>query len=518
MRSSSTENIIDLSPGVSIVLATINAKYMHTSLALKYLKANLEEFAPGARILEFTLQERAADIAEKILRQHPSIVLLSCYIWNISLTSEVVRIIRSVHPDIVLILGGPEVSFPTDQPDICKDVDHVICGEGESILPAVLRGLSGPDTQEKNIIARPNDVARIRFPYDLYTEEDISHRLVYVESSRGCAFGCEFCLSSLDTKVRYFDNEQFICQLEQLWNRGARQFKFIDRTIHLSKASAILDFFSTRICPELFVHFEIVPDQITEQLVSALRAFPPGAIQLEAGVQTFTPHVSTRIGRKQNMDKTEAALRKIVRETGVHIHSDLVIGLPGETVETLAQSFNRLIHTGAHEIQVGVLKRLRGAPISRHTDEYKMVYNESPPYEILQNRDISFADMQRLKRFSRYFDLVSNNGNFQSTAPLIWQTNSPFTAFLRFSDWLYSECGRTASIALDKLAEYIFDYLTLNDGFPKEQIADCLRRDFVANGRRKQPKCVREFASHEGIAYSENSSKGLPERQQRHKQ
>ena len=506
----------------SIVLAAINAKYIHTAFGARYLKANLCEFESRAIILEFTIQERAADMAEAILASRPESIVFPCYIWNIVLVDEVVRIVKAVRPDIIVILGGPEVSYPDDLPPVADVADAIICGEGEMALVELLRNRQPTKPNPHIIAAPPVELADLELPYHLYTDEDIRHRIVYVESSRGCAFGCEFCLSSMDTRVRHFDTQRIIDALDNLWQRGVRHFKFIDRTIHFSKAAPILEYFRNQICPELFLHFEIVPDRITDALIDMLKAFPRGAVQLEAGVQTFNPDVSNRIGRKQNMERTEANIRRMVTETGVHIHSDLVVGLPGESMDSLAAGFDRLLRTGVHEIQVGILKRLRGAPIHRHTDPFQMIYRAEPPYDILQNNLIPFTDMQRLKRFSRYFDLVVNNGNFSETAPLIWQSGSPFHQFLAFTDWLFAQSGRTAGIALDRLAEYLFEYLVSVHPVSRETCANAIRCDFISHGRRRLPKCVREFASVPESDYSEAATdhreSKLPERQRRHNQ
>ena len=503
-----------------IVITSINAKYIHSSLAARYLLANLQRFAQLAEIMEFTSQERDIDIVEYILQAEPTVAVFSCHIWNIELTDAVVRLLKSIRPDIIVILGGPEVSYPNDFPEVTECADYVICGEGEFALPELLHNIEQRASSPHIISAPPVSLDHIELPFHLYTDQDISHRVIYVESSRGCAFGCEFCLSSLDTLVRYFEPSRIIAALDTLWQRGARQFKFIDRTIHHSKAAPILEFFLERICPELFLHFEVVPDQLSQRLLDVLKQFPKGAVQLEAGVQTFNPDVSRRIGRKQNMDKTEQNIRKVVEETGVHIHADLVVGLPGETIESFAAGFDRLMATGVHEIQVGILKRLRGAPIDRHTAPFAIVYRQTAPYDILQSSQIPFLEMQRLKRFSRYFDLVVNSGNFKRTIPFLWENRSPFFAFLGFADWLFKASNRTAGIALEKLATYLFEYLTTTMAIPKEECANRILGDFIVGGRRKLPKCVREFATDSQTDYSnsavDNSASGLPERQRRH--
>ena len=273
----------------------------------------------------------------------------------------------------------------------------------------------------KIIPAEMPDFSKIDLPYDLYTYDDLAHRIVYVEASRGCPFTCEFCLSSLDIPVRQVPLDKFLAEMQKLLDRGLKQFKFVDRTFNLNVATSrsILEFFLARHQPGHFFHFEMIPDRLPEPLRKIIARFPPGALQFEVGIQTFNERSAT--------DQPPAELREAdgqfqfpPRETGVHIHADLIVGLPGETVESFAAGFDRLIALGPQEIQVGILKRLRGTPIVRHDTEWRVIYNPQPPYEILQNKLIDFAAMQRLRRFARYWDLVGNSGNFIETTPLIW--------------------------------------------------------------------------------------------------
>jgi len=301
----------------------------------------------------------------------------------------------------------------------------------------------------------------IALPYDFYTDADIAHRVIYVEASRGCPFECEFCLSALDIPVRNFPLEQFLAAMQRLFDRGVRHFKFVDRTfnLNLAAARAILQFFLDRYQPGLFLHFEMIPDRLPDPLRELIAKFPPGSLQFEVGIQTFNEDVAARISRQQDNAKAAENIHWLRTETGVHIHADLIIGLPGETLESFAAGFDRLVALRPHEIQVGILKRLRGAPIARHTDEWQMVYSPQPPYEILQNKLIDFATMQRLRRFARYWDLIANSGRFTEAAPMIWKDASPFWSFLKFSDWLYAETGQTHEIALARLTDLLAQYL-----------------------------------------------------------
>ena len=274
----------------------------------------------------------------------------------------------------------------------------------------------------KIIPAELPDFSQIVLPYDLYTDDDIAHRIIYVEASRGCPFTCEFCLSSLDIPVRQVPLPALLEQLQRLLDRGVKQFKFVDRTFNLNVdiSKTILEFFLERYQPGHFFHFEMIPDRLPEALREIIAKFPPGALQFEVGVQTFNEEVGAAIKRRQNYERLEDNFHFLRHQTGVHIHADLIVGLPGETLESFAAGFDRLVALGPQEIQVGILKRLRGTPIVRHDADWQMVYNPHPPYEILQNKLIDFATMQRLRRFARYWDMVGNSGNFVESTPLIW--------------------------------------------------------------------------------------------------
>jgi len=353
---------------------------------------------------------------------------------------------------------------------------------------------AGQPPAQKIIPAPLPDLEKIALPYDEYTADDIAHRLIYVEASRGCPFECEFCLSSLDIPVRQFPLEPFLAALDRLLARGVRHFKFVDRTFNLNLAVSrrILEFFLARLRPGLFLHFEMIPDRLPAELRELIGRFPPGSLQLEVGVQTFNPTVAAAISRRQDYTRLEENFRFLRAQTGVHLHADLIVGLPGETVESFAAGFDRLVGLRPQEIQVGLLKRLRGTPISRHDAEWGMRYSPLPPYEILHNQLIDFAAMQRLRRFARYWDLIGNSGNFVETTPRVWVGGgSPFAGFLRLSEWLYEREGKQHGIPLPRLMEQVFTYLTTERGQPPRDVAETLWRDFQRGERAELPPFLR---------------------------
>ena len=501
-----------------IVLTTLNARYAHAAFGLRYLLANLEELRERAGILEFEITQRPVDVLEKILAVSPRIVGVGVYIWNVAPATEVVAMLKRVRPDIVVVVGGPEVSHETGEQEICRQADYVITGEADLAFAELCRKiLAGRPPLQHVIAAELPAMEHLALPYELYTDHDIAHRVVYVEASRGCPFRCEFCLSSLDVPVRNVPLDRFLPAMQALLDRGVRHFKFVDRTfnLNLKVGQAILSFFLERHRPGLFLHFEMIPDRLPEGLRELIRQFPPGTLQFEVGIQTFNEEAAARISRRQDNAKVEENLRFLRDETGVHVHADLIAGLPGETIESFAAGFHRLVALGPQEIQLGILKRLRGTPIARHTEEWGMVYSPVAPYEILQNRLIDFATMARIRRFARYWDIVVNSGNFVRATPLIWKDDSPFQAFLRFSDWLYGRTNRTHAIALNALMELIFEYLVGEAHHDPTEAASALWQDCQRGGRKDVPEFLRPHVSPEAIRPASGLAPGLS-RQARH--
>lgn len=511
-----------------IVLATINAKYIHAAFGLRYLMANLPDgLRERAAILELNLSQRPIDMLSKILAMQPKIVGLGVYIWNTVPSTELVALLKRVRPDIKVVLGGPEVSHEWEKQDIVALADHIVTGEGEvafaKLCGHLLDEQADGEQPKKVLYGGTPPIEQIALPYGLYTDEDLAHRVVYVEASRGCPFRCEFCLSSLDKGVRKFALEPFLAQMQGLFDRGLRQFKFVDRTFNLSveTSKAILEFFLKRYEPGLFVHFEMVPDRLPEALREVITQFPAGALQFEVGIQTFDVDVAARISRRQDYDKLEDNLKFLKERTGVHVHADLIAGLPGETWESFGRGFDRLIKMGPQEIQVGILKRLRGTPIVRHDQEWAMCYSPLPPYELLQNRTLNFDQMRRLRAFSRRWDQLGNSGQFTKTLALLLGDGSAFNAMMGLSDWL-EERGGGEAISLTRWVDLLFGYLTDVCKIGGVHVALTLLEDYWRGGRRDDiPKSLGLVLV--GVDLPARPSRrmkaaasGLPARQARH--
>jgi len=699
---------------MDIVFSTFNARYSHTALALRCLRANLGGLHDRSVLVEFDNSLAPQAAAEKLLAHNPQIVLFSVYIWNLTVTAETAAILRTVRPDLKIVIGGPEVSYEYEDLAIFRTADHLICGEGEAVIEEIcqtlltanvsqasrlpcpssvpqasrlpcfnpvqevhqsyrknlphwtqadctyfvtfrladsiaqsriseykelrekweehhqppyteseqaqfnelfseqvnswldegagacilgkpeiakivadtlthfdgeryeldewvimpnhvhtlltplpgfelkdilhswksysahainkITGQKGAvwkhesfdhivrDQEEllrirnyirnnptnagcnaemrqgkrdacgttdvsqasrlpKVIEALPADLKIVALPYDEYTADDIAHRRIYVESSRGCPFHCEYCLSALDETVRFFPPERIFPEFEKLIERGVQIFKFLDRSfnINAAHAAAVLRFFLENRRDGMMLHLEWEPEHLPPTLEKLIAEAPPGFLQLEVGVQTFNPEVSARINRPLDADKVEAHIRRLAAMPSVHLHADLIAGLPSETLASIAAGFDRLHACGPDEIQLGILKKLRGAPIAKHDVEWQMVYNTSPPYDVLQTAVLSFIELQQLRRFARYWDIIVNNGRFPETSKLIWKDQSSvFGAFMEWSNWIYGQTHTTFGFTPARLAQLLGEFLTGSRGLNVKTVRHAIDNDLTA--------------------------------------
>jgi radical SAM superfamily enzyme YgiQ (UPF0313 family) len=492
---------------MTILLSTLNARYAHASLGLRYLLANMGELRDITRLQEFVIGTRTTDLVEKLLAHKPRIIGLGVYIWNVEESTKLVALLKRVAPEVIIILGGPEVSHEHEEQEIVRLADYLVTGWGDITFPRLCREvLHGPKPLMKVHAGEQPPLAEIELPYALYTDEDVAHRILYVEASRGCPFKCEFCLSSLDKTAWPFDLDRFLAELESLHARGARLFKFVDRTFNLNVKTSlrIMQFFLDKLeaHPDdpVYAHFEVVPDHLPEALKESILRFPPGTLQFEIGIQSFNPEVQALVSRRQNNEKAADNIRWLTGHSQAHLHVDLIAGLPGEDMESFARGFDKLLALKPHEIQFGILKRLRGTPIIRHTQGFGMVYDPHPPYTILANDQIDFPTMQRLVRFARYWDLIANSGRFSRILDMVLD-DAPFANFMALSDWLYENTDATHRIALDRLAGLVTRWLVLQ-GWPEPEVRIAMAGDYAGKGRPAQPDA--------------DTKKAAPQRQVRH--
>jgi len=465
-----------------IILATINAKWIHPSLALRLLKANLGPLEERCEIMEFALRQPLREKLGPILAARPRILGLSVSIWNLTATLELLTELRKAweggevaRPFVVL--GGPEVSHLPKDAEIFRHADCRVLGEGETafreLCENVFAQTDPPLFSDREFLQ--TDLALVKSAYGLYTDEDLHRKLAYVEASRGCPYSCEFCLSANDEKVREFPLEPFLEEMDKLVRRGTRTFKFLDRSFNLNTARAklVMEFFLGKLeaahtqndpsPPPFTVHFEMVPFRFPPELMETVARFPPGSLRLEIGIQTLNPEVSRRIGRPSQPMRELEALR-LLRQTNAIIHADLIAGLPGEDVVSFGKGFDLLWEAlspprgsspklasesklASVEIQLGILKLLPGAPIARHSAAFGMCYNHLPPYEVTETSAIPAGELDRIKNFARFWELAVNRG-------LAEPGPSPvFDRFMALADSLLARFGRNWGIPKAELVE-----------------------------------------------------------------
>lgn len=492
---------------------------MHSSFGLRYLYANLGPYQSKTQIREYVINKNPKDIAEDILKLNPQIVGFGVYIWNTTQTYEVISTLKKVRPDLMVVVGGPEVSFEIESQPLYQIVDYVFKGESDFLFRDFIHNYYSAQVRpEQKIVSGPlPDIKSIASPYPYYSDEDVKNRVIYVEASRGCPYKCEYCLSSLDVSVRNFNIDLFLADMENLIQRGVRQFKFVDRTFNLSPTTShkILNFFLERIHLGLFLHFELVPDRLPDDLKELIRKFPAGSLQFEIGVQTWNPTVARNVSRRQDYDKIQQNFHFLKAETGVHTHADLIVGLPGETLESFATGFDALSKCEPDEIQVGILKRLKGTPIVRHDKSFQMIYSDHPPFQILQNKDMNFSLLQKFGRFAQYWDLYANSGNFPQLMKffkadgIAQHHSSLFALFWDFTDFLYAKHGQAHAIALVNLAESAFEYLQKHFLMSEDQAREIMGKDYLRGNKRDRPAFLKS-------PLVDRASAATPTRQQKH--
>ncbi|MGE0311057.1 MAG: radical SAM protein [Lautropia sp.] len=500
-----------------IVLATINARHAHASLGLRYLKANAGALRERIAIVELVIagdvDAMAARILARLAPRGPRIVGFGVYIWNVGKTTALVSRIRALAPEVVLVGGGPELSHELDRQPLGSMLDYVIQGPGDLAFARLAKAvLDGPRPLARVIAGdQPADLGALVLPYALYDAHDIAHRHLYVEASRGCPFKCEFCLSALDRTAWPFPLDPFVDALRALHARGARRFRFVDRTFNLRAATGerVLRFFldANRAAPHdpCFAHFELVPDHLPDALRTLIAAFAPGTLQFEIGIQTLDPAVQRAIGRRQDDVKALANIAWLRARTHAHLHVDLIAGLPGESMASFGRGFDRLCALDPHEIQIGVLKRLRGAPIVRHESAGTLHFDAAPPYRVLRTDAMTAHELDEIVELARFHDRVVNSGRMprladallrrpapQDAGPGAGAPHSPFERLRRLAAALTARFGRSHAIAFEALVDATADFLVLH-GVASRADADAMAaNDYAASGAHGRIASMRQ--------------------------
>ncbi len=517
---------------MKILLAAVNAKYIHSNLAVYSLKAYAED--PAVEIGEYTINQQKDDILMDIYKRQPDILCLSCYIWNLDYIEEIVLEIGKLRPDMPIWLGGPEVSY--DAKEVLRRlpcVKGVMKGEGEKTFKEIcriyrnefekrenvcgyqdknvdnswkksesvdnqLKGVDGITFREEKekIIDNPwrpiMDLSEVPFVYDHM--EDFEHKIIYYETSRGCPFSCSYCLSSVDKRLRFRDIELVKKELQFFLDHKVPQVKFVDRTFNCKHdhSIAIWKYIMEHDNGITNFHFEIAADILNEEELELLEQMRPGLVQLEIGVQSTNPKTIKEIHRVMDFEKVSKIVRRIQDKGNVHEHLDLIAGLPYEDVESFAHSFDDVYALKPEQLQLGFLKVLKGSFMQEHQEEYGIVHKAHPPYEVLYTKWISYEDVLRLKGIEEMVEVYYNSRQFTNTMEeLEKEYDSAFTMYDRLASY-YEDNGYNA-VQHKRSARYeiLLNYIRLHHKEKEDLFREVLTYDYYL---RENAKSRPEFA------------------------
>lgn len=493
------KDFIDYFCTMKTILTTLNAKYIHTSLALRWLYvANRDRFEISFK--EYTIKEDVARIADDLLGLECDVIGISVSIWNVKQTKELVTILKKIRPELILVVGGPEVMY---EPEFFLEnwpIDYVISGEGEFVLGELLndlqtgrtitaKGVSSHNHIDKTIVqADLERLAQLPSPYML--EEDLKdrqHKMIYFETSRGCPFQCQYCLSSLEKGVRYFPQEYIFTNLKYLIDHDARQIKFLDRTFNLNREHTyiIFDFLIRNHRPALSCQFEVYADIMDDSLIDYLnRNLPPDYFRFEIGIQSTYEPTNMAVKRKQDFTLLSRNIRQIMEGGKIDLHLDLIAGLPYETFDRFRQSFNDVFALGAKEVQLGFLKMLRGTHLRKDANRYGYIFEEEAPYQIIRNADITQEELERIHDAEHMLDKYWNSGRFTQTLTSLFENQYDgmyFKFFDEFGVFYRQHNYPHYGYQLEDLFRYLYFFLQTKG----IDLLLYLRRDFYSHFSRR---------------------------------
>ncbi len=522
---------------LTAAICVLNSKYIHSSLAPWCLSAGVDAYCGpeiAAEVVEGTINERLEDVAQRILALNPRVIGFSCYIWNISATKELIRLVKNRLPGAVVVLGGPEVSYCAEKL-LCgePEVQYVLSGEGEKPFALLLNAISRGETPENipGVCYRRGGQAVTVPPYT--PEEDppspytskylnaLRGRIAYLETSRGCPYSCAFCLSGRCGSARFFHLDRAKKELLLLARSGAKTVKLVDRTFNANRRRAIelfrfiIENYGTEIPAGVCFHFEIAGDLLDEETLSLLAQAPVGAMQLEIGLQSFNPKTLAAINRKTDVERLKENIRRLISSANMHIHIDLIAGLPYEDFASFAESFNTAYSLGPNMLQLGFLKLLYGAPMRENPEEFPCRYDNQPPYEVTRTPWLSEEELLRLHHTEDALERLYNSGRFRRTLPYLLEKSgtTPFGLFDRFGE--FAARKGTDKISLDDYTALLFSFFSGQNGIDREALRDrmvCDRLSTNASGRLPPVLRVRDPALGRAIRELEDTnrpSKGI---------
>ena len=444
-----------------IVLASLSAKFIHSSLALRYLtKFNDNAKKHNLTTMEFTINQRLDFIADELFRAKPDVILFSCYIWNVDMLKSLCQLLKKIMPNCIIGFGGPEVSYEAETfLRENKAVDLIMRGEGELVFsqyldyldfgtPSSLYDIKSMTFRDGDRIVstmqqEPLDLALLPFPYE-EDFRDVENQIIYYESSRGCPYSCGYCLSSIEKGVRFVPLEKVYTALQKFLDHKVRQVKFIDRTFNCKKSHAmgIWRYLAEHDNGVTNFHFEITADLLDQETIAFLHTVRKGLFQFEIGVQSTNPKTIEAINRNVNFEKLSGIVQRIKAGGNIHQHLDLIAGLPHEDYASFARSFNDVYALKPEQLQLGFLKVLKGSMIYNRQHDFSIVYQDTAPYEVLTTHMLPYEDTLKLKAVEEMVETYYNSGKFLNTLEyLVPLYDTPFAFFEQLSQyWIAEKC------------------------------------------------------------------------------
>ncbi|WP_379969015.1 B12-binding domain-containing radical SAM protein [Ectobacillus sp. sgz5001026] len=494
---------------MNVVISTLNAKYIHTNLAIRYIKAYA---APEYTIelAEYTIKDPSMNIVTDLFRRKPDVIGFSCYIWNIEETITVIKMLKKINPKLILFVGGPEVSYDVKEwLQRVPEIDFIIVGEGEASVKSLLFEIEGNQKYEQldgiaflqngdTFIYKPQlqklNLSELPSPYRF--KEDLPHlgkRITYIETSRGCPFNCQFCLSSIEVGVRYFDRERIKDDIRYLMQNGARVVKFVDRTFNISRSYAMemFQFLIDEHKPGTVFQFEITADIMRPEVIEFLnKEAPPGLFRFEIGVQSTNDQTNELVKRRQNFEKLTRTVMMVKEGKKIDQHLDLIAGLPEEDYTSFRKTFNDVFSMRPEELQLGFLKMLRGTGLRLRASDHDYIYMEQAPYEILGNNVLPFEDIIRIKQVEDVLEKYWNDHRMNNTIEYVVSAvfSSPFDFFQEFGSYWDERGWSRIGHQLEDLFTRLYDFLEMKQVTQLSTVKGFMKIDYLRSHKYKPRK------------------------------
>lgn len=490
---------------MKILLTTLNSKFIHTNLAIRYLKQMVKDIEDiNVDIREYTINNELDFILKDIYTNNYDVILFSTYIWNVNDIVKLCNNLKKVKPNIKIALGGPEVTYDSEEAMKKYDfIDYILYGEGELIFRDFTKHLIGDMKIEDvdGIVYRSNDsiiankpmkllenLDLIPSPYEELDKKEYENRIVYYETSRGCPFNCQYCLSSAIEGLRYFSIDRVKKDLKKLIDARVSQIKFIDRTFNANKkfAMEIMKFLMENDNGYTTYHFEVTAHLLTDDMLEFLKYCKEGLFQFEIGVQSTNEKVLDAVGRRDDFKKLSYVVQKIASFRNIHQHLDLIAGLPYEDYSSFENSFNDVFNLGIEHLQLGFLKMIKGTGIRNQADEHEFRYKDYPPYEVLYNKYISYNEILKLKDIEEILERYFNSKNFVLSMRYIihnYYKESPFKFFEEFATYFNDNGYFNASQGKNQLYKILVDFYTDKINVDTELFKEIVKYDYISLGK-----------------------------------